>query len=84
MPDEEPAYIDEDHQRISEFAQDYFDDDERDEFVDTLMERRGYQRIQGWGPPAEPPADPQGGRKPPARRAAAGPPAQRRAPYFRR
>lgn len=82
--EEEPAYLDEHHQRIVEFAQDYMDDDERDEFVDGLMERRGYQRIQGWGPPEEPETDPQGGRRPPARKPAAAPPAPRRAPYFKR
>ncbi len=84
MPGEEPLYIDDDHQRISEFAADYFDDDERDEFVDTLMERRGYQRIQGWGPPADPGPDPQGGGRKPGRRAGGAPPPQRRAPYFKR
>lgn len=53
----DPQYLDEHHQRISEFATDYFDDDdERDEFVGTLMERRGYQRRQSttWEPPAAP------------------------------
>jgi hypothetical protein len=56
-----PEYLDEHHQRISEFANDYFDDDEeREEFVGTLMERRGYQRRQttSWDPP-EP--EPRGG-----------------------
>jgi hypothetical protein len=50
----DPAYLDEHHQRISEFAADYFDDDdERDTFVGTLMERRGYKRVQhtSWDPP---------------------------------
>ena len=53
-----PEYLDEHHQRITEFANDYFDDDdERDEFIGTLMERRGYQRVQhtSWDPPAPDP-----------------------------
>jgi hypothetical protein len=62
----DPEYIDEHHQRISEFANDYFDDDdEREEFVGTLMERRGYVRRQttSWDPPEpEPPNGRQGGR----------------------
>lgn len=60
-PDPEPPaaeYVDEDHQRIHEFAQDFLDDDERDEFVDHLMERRGYQRVQSWGPRTEPDPEP--------------------------
>lgn len=52
-------YVDEDHQRIHEFAQDFLDDDERDEFIDHLMERRGYQRVQSWGPRQEPDPDPE-------------------------
>ncbi len=82
---EESAYLDEHHQRIVEFAQDYMDDDERDEFVDGLMERRGYQRIQGWGPPEPEDPDPQDGRGAAGRRsAAATPPRQRRSPHFKR
>lgn len=64
----DPQFLDPDHQRISEFANDYFDDEEeRGAFVDTLMERRGYQRTTGWSPPTEPPAGgppKQGPRKP--------------------
>ena len=57
-----PSYIDEHHQRISEFADEYFDDDEeRSAFVDTLMERRGYQRTTGWSLPAPPPPGGQDG-----------------------
>jgi hypothetical protein len=62
VPGDQPSYIDEHHQRISEFAADYLDDDERDEFVDSLMERHGYQRATHWLPP-EPQ---QGGGKPAA------------------
>jgi hypothetical protein len=52
----DPQYLDPDHQRISEFAADYFDDEEeRAAFVDTLLERRGYQRTSGWSLPPEPP-----------------------------
>lgn len=78
-----PVYLDEHHQRISEFAAEYFDDDdERDEFVGTLMERRGYKqrtRVE-WDPP-DPPADDRGrgrgGATPP-------PGGQRRPAYFKR
>lgn len=76
----DPQYLDEHHQRISEFAAEYFDDDEeRDAFVDTLLERRGYQRTAGWSLPPEP--DPQqqagtGGARPAA--------APRRPQYFKR
>ena len=70
----QPQYLDDDHQRISEFAADYFDDEEeRATFVDTLLERRGYVRTSGWSaPPPEPPA----GNGPPSRRQAPG--------YFKR
>ena len=55
-PDDGPVYVDEHHQRFSEFAEDYLDEDEREAFVDHLMERQGYQRISGWGPRSDPPA----------------------------
>ena len=76
----DPSYLDEHHQRISEFASEYFDDDEeRAAFVDTLLERRGYQRTAGWSLPPEPPADGgQGGGGP------AEPPARRGPAYFKR
>ena len=53
---DEPQYLDEHHQRITEFAADYMDEDERDDFVGGLMERLGYKRVQhtSWEPP-EPP-----------------------------
>lgn len=65
--DEAPTYVDEDHQSIAEFAAAYLDPDEQDDFVDHLMERRGYQRVQSWGPRADPeptpdPDPPAGGR----------------------
>lgn len=74
-----PAYVDEHHQRISEFAAEYFADDpeEAESFIDTLMERRGYQRRSAWALPEQPPAGPQGGGQNPA----AGP---KRPPYFKR
>ena len=80
-PQRDPQYLDEHHQRISEFAADYFDDDEeREAFVDTLLERRGYMRTAGWSLPPEPdPQQPQG-----APGAARGPAAPRRPAYFRR
>jgi hypothetical protein len=63
-------YLDETHQRISEFATEFLDDDEeRESFVDGLMERRGYKRSAHWEPP-EPPAD--GGGKAPLLRATKG------------
>lgn len=72
-----PSYLDEHHQRISEFANDYFDDDEeREAFVGELMTRRGYKsrtRTE-WEPP-EPEEGDKGktGQKQPPK-----------APYFRR
>jgi len=65
-----PSYLDEHHQRISEFADEYFDDDdERSDFVSTLMTRRGYKPKPSWDlpdpapapgavPPGAPPAEP--------------------------
>lgn len=76
-----PEYVDEHHQRIAEFAAEYFADDpeEAETFVDTLMERRGYQRRASWALPdqAPPGAGPAGDGAPPG-----GQP--RRAPYFKR
>jgi hypothetical protein len=57
MSDQGPSFIDEYHQRIVEFAEDFLDEEERGEFVDGLMERHGYEKVTNWGPPA-----PQGGR----------------------
>lgn len=72
-------YLDEHHQRISEFADEYFDDEEeRAQFVDTLLERRGYQRTAGWSLPAPPTGDPGGAN------GSGAPPADKRPPYFRR
>jgi hypothetical protein len=51
-----PEYLDEHHQRISEFAGDYFDDDEeREAFVSELMTRRGYRSKTrtDWEPPED-------------------------------
>ena len=80
QPQHDPQYLDEHHQRISEFAAEYFEDDEeREAFVDTLLERRGYQRTTGWSVPPEPPppGGGGGGARPPAG-------APRRPAYFRR
>ena len=80
QPQHDPQYLDEHHQRISEFASDYFDDDEeREAFVDTLLERRGYQRTTAWQVPADP--GPQGGGGAAGGRPPAGP---RRHAYFKR
>lgn len=79
-PQFDPQYLDEHHQRISEFAADYFDDEEeRAAFVDTLLERRGYQRTTGWSAPLPP--DPN---QPPANGSGPPPPAARRPAYFKR
>jgi hypothetical protein len=74
----DPQYLDEHHQRISEFAAEYIEDDEeREIFVDTFLERRGYQRTTGWSvPPEPPPPGGGGGARPPAA-------APRRPAYFR-
>ena len=58
----QPDYLDETHQRIAEFAEEFLEDEERDEFIDGLLERRGYQRATRWLPP-EPSTGP-GGKKP--------------------
>jgi hypothetical protein len=58
-----PAYIDEIHQEIAEFAARHLDEDEVDDFVDGLLERKGYQRQSIWAPPAADQGG-QGGRKP--------------------
>lgn len=58
-----PEYIDETHQRIAEFASEFLDDDERDDFVDGLLERHGYQRVSKWAAP-DPGGGAPGGRKP--------------------
>lgn len=55
------SFLDETHQRISEFADEFLDEDEREGFVDSLMERRGYKRSSHWEPP-EP--EGQGGKQP--------------------
>lgn len=55
---EDPVYLDEHHQAIAEFAAAYLDEEERESFVDNLLERRGYQRISTW---AAPETDPAGG-----------------------
>lgn len=79
-PQFDPQYLDEHHQRISEFAADYFDDDdERAAFVDTLLERRGYQRTSGWAAP--PPPDPN---QAPANGAGNPAPGPRAPAYFKR
>lgn len=73
----DPQYLDERHQRIVEFGAEFFDDDEeRENFIDTLMERGGYTRTASWAPPPEPP---QGGTAGGTR-----PQAPRRPAYFRK
>lgn len=57
-------FIDDDHRVISEFAATYLDEEEQESFVDSLLERRGYQRVTSWAPPA-PPDPAAGGQRPP-------------------
>ena len=57
-PDPGPVYVDEHHQAFSEFADSYLDEDERESFVEHLMERHGYQRVNSWGPRQDPEPDP--------------------------
>lgn len=58
---EAPEYLDEHHQRISEFAADYLDEDEGPEFVDGMLERLGYQRATHWTAPEDGQGGSQGG-----------------------
>lgn len=79
--DQGPVYIDEHHQRISEFANDYFDDDdEREAFVGELMTRRGYKSRTrtDWEPPDPEPEPKAGGG------GQAGRQQQQRPSYFKR
>lgn len=46
------GFLDEVHQEIVEFAERHFEDEEeRQGFVDTLLERKGYKRASVWTPP---------------------------------
>ena len=54
--DDAPAYLDDVHQDIAEFAARHLDEDEREDFVDSLLERKGYQRQSIWAAP-----EPEGG-----------------------
>lgn len=63
MAEDLPEYIDETHQRIAEFAAEFLEDDERDDFVDGLLERHGYQRVSKWAAP-DPAGGSGGGRRP--------------------
>lgn len=84
MPTDDNPYVDEHHQRIHEFASDYLDEDERDDFVDGLMERRGYQRQHHWVAPEEDEGQGSGGRKPVLKsRPAPQQPARRSGSYFK-
>lgn len=55
-------YLDETHERIAQFAADFLEEDEREDFIGSLMERHGYQRQSHWAPPT---ADDGGGGKQP-------------------
>ena len=59
MSDQGPSFIDEHHQRFVEFAEDYLDEEERGDFVDSLLERHGYEKVTSWAPP--PPQKPGSG-----------------------
>lgn len=54
-------YLDDVHERIAVFAHDFLEEDEREDFIGSLMERHGYQRQSHWASPA---ADDGGGRQP--------------------
>jgi hypothetical protein len=76
-PTHDPQFLDPDHEAIVTFADTYFDDDEeRESFIETLMDRRGYLRTTGWSAPV--PAEPE----PPAAQPAAPGPAKPK--YFKR
>jgi hypothetical protein len=80
-------FLDDDHAAIVNFAETYMDEDEREGFVDQLMERRGYQRVTSWGPGEQPPAPRSGGgsRRGGGNRGGSGSGAGRsRSPYFKR
>lgn len=62
--DDAPSYIDEIHQDIAEFASRHLEEDERDDFVDSLLERKGYQRMSHWAAPEQQPGGGGGGKKP--------------------
>jgi hypothetical protein len=85
MPDE-PQFIDDDHAAIVGFAEAYLEDDERDDFIDQMMERRGYQRVSSWAAPEPDPRQPAGGegRRKPLVKAPQPASQQRRGPYFKR
>lgn len=88
VPDD-PQFLDDDHAAIVTFAETYFDDDEeRETFIDTLMERRGYQRVSSWGPAAPPEPEqrqaPRQQRAPRQQPAAQPAQAARRGGYFKR
>lgn len=60
----ETTFIDETHQAFVEFAERFLEEDERDAFVDGLLERHGYEKVEtvSWSPPAPPAGG--GGRQP--------------------
>jgi len=47
-------FIDEIHQDIAEFAERHLEEDERQEFIDALLERHGYEREARWVAPPPP------------------------------
>lgn len=53
MAEDPPSYIDDTHQRFCEFADEFLDEDEREEFVNQLLERHGYEQntVTTWTPP---------------------------------
>lgn len=62
---EAPEYIDEHHQRFVEFANEYIDEEDREPFIEGLLEKHGYQRVSHWAPPAQDPKNPRpGGKRP--------------------
>lgn len=61
----DPSYIDEVHQDICEFVgrhADFFDDDDKtNEFIEALLEKKGYKRESHWAPPEKAPRSKGGG-----------------------
>jgi hypothetical protein len=94
-----PLFVDDTHERIHGFAEEFLDEEEREEFVDGLLDRLGYVKVSSWGPapaqqgggqraPLVRPRQQQGGRQRAPQRPAAGAGdggggQQRRGSYFR-
>jgi len=56
-------FLDDTHAAFHAFAEQFLDEDERDDFIDSMMERHGYERTQHWAAPQQQQRG-QGGRAP--------------------